>query len=628
MGGRRLTAILAADIAGYSALMGANDVETLADLKGHQSAVLPLVTGYNGRIIDTAGDGILAEFPSVFNAVKCAVAIQEVMTERNASVAPERRMQFRIGINQGDVLFDEERIYGDGINIAARLEGICEPGGICISSKVYEEIKGRFEIQYDDIGDQNLKNISQPVRAYRITVSPPSSKGSERKASPSRLPHWGVAAAVLALAALGGAVLLLARDWTTLKTQVSPGGMQDELSLALDASAPKMSLEAKQRAITGFAKGKTHRAIALAPNAQRVWWTSEWPSREAAEERVLEKCQQFFDELCVLLAADGYVVSPQGTGRLQVRDAPRVRYSGIFNPERIPGITKRVEQHMDVAGYSTAASPKASAFHAAGVFYVVVAAPNQRAAEEQALRMCNDDPVRARAGGPCYLYSVDNRVVLPLRATGAITSAVVARAPETSLREALLNAMARIVPTYANRDEQVRQYLEFNQHKALAAHPPSGSWRLRGQETQAIAEERVLEACQARHGGPCVLVAVNDGVHVGASETNWVRRSMPRISYEGPFAPGQIPAVSQTLRQRADVVGYPSAAGYKAAAFHPWGRLFVVSGAPSQRVAEENALAACNGDPDRNGRDGTCLLYAVDNQVVFPKRLDSPLTPN
>ena len=154
MGGRRLTAILAADIAGYSALMGASDVDTLADLKGHQSAVLPLIAGYNGRIIDTAGDGILAEFPSVFNAVKCAIAIQEVMSERNASVAPERRMQFRIGINQGDVLFDEERIYGDGINIAARLEGICEPGGICISGKVYEEIKGRFEIHYEDIGDQ------------------------------------------------------------------------------------------------------------------------------------------------------------------------------------------------------------------------------------------------------------------------------------------------------------------------------------------------------------------------------------------------------------------------------------------------------------------------------------------
>jgi class 3 adenylate cyclase len=159
MGGRRLTAILAADIACYSALMGENEVDTIADLKGHQYVILPMVAGFDGRVIDTAGDGILAEFSSVLNAVKCAVAIQETMLERNASVAPNRRMQFRIGINHGDVLFDNERIFGDGINIAARLEQLSKPGGICISGKVYEEIKGRLEIRYQDIGLQNLKGL-------------------------------------------------------------------------------------------------------------------------------------------------------------------------------------------------------------------------------------------------------------------------------------------------------------------------------------------------------------------------------------------------------------------------------------------------------------------------------------
>jgi class 3 adenylate cyclase len=268
MGGRRLTAILAADIAGYSALMGASDVDTLADLKGHQSAVLPLIAGYNGRVIDTAGDGILAEFPSVFNAVKCAIAIQEVMSERNASVAPERRMQFRIGINQGDVLFDEERIYGDGINIAARLEGLCEPGGICISGKVYEEIKGRFEIHYEDIGDQTLKNISQPVRTYRIAVSRVAATGTERRAT-SRL-HWAVAVAVL-----GGAVALLGRDSAALRSHIAGGGMQERLSAALETNVPKMPLEIRQRAVAAFAKSKAHRAMAIAPAAQRVWWTAE-----------------------------------------------------------------------------------------------------------------------------------------------------------------------------------------------------------------------------------------------------------------------------------------------------------------------------------------------------------------
>src|ERR1700730_17255176 len=167
---RRLAAILAADIAGYSALMGSDEARTVSDLKGHQGVVLPMVGDFGGRVIDTAGDGILAEFPSVVNAVKCAVAIQSKMAERNAAIEPERRMQFRVGINIGDVVYDEARIYGDGINVAARLEGIAEAGGICISSKVYEEISGRIDLVCQDIGDQQLKNIARPVRAYHVRL--------------------------------------------------------------------------------------------------------------------------------------------------------------------------------------------------------------------------------------------------------------------------------------------------------------------------------------------------------------------------------------------------------------------------------------------------------------------------
>jgi adenylate cyclase len=167
---RRLAAILAADIAGYSALMGADEARTVRDLKGHQAIVLPMIGEFAGRIIDTAGDGILAEFASVVNAVKCALAIQTTMAERNAAIEPQRRMQFRVGINIGDVVYDEVRIYGDGINIAARLESIAEPGGICISSKVYEEVNGRVELACDDIGERQLKNIARPVHVYRIRL--------------------------------------------------------------------------------------------------------------------------------------------------------------------------------------------------------------------------------------------------------------------------------------------------------------------------------------------------------------------------------------------------------------------------------------------------------------------------
>jgi adenylate cyclase len=175
---RRLAAILAADIAGYSALMGSDEARTVSDLKGHQAVVLPMVGDFGGRVIDTAGDGILAEFPSVLNAVECAVAIQRKMIERNSAIEPERRMEFRIGINLGDVIYDSNRIFGDGVNVAARLEGIAEPGGICVSGKVHEEIRAKIGLAYEDLGDKQLKNIAEPVRVYGIRLD-----GAPRRAA-------------------------------------------------------------------------------------------------------------------------------------------------------------------------------------------------------------------------------------------------------------------------------------------------------------------------------------------------------------------------------------------------------------------------------------------------------------
>jgi hypothetical protein len=434
-----------------------------------------------------------------------------------------------------------------------------------------------------------------------------------------------VAATLLVLGA--GVAVWSARDWISLPPAFMPDDLKAQLTTALQSSIPKMPIDSRQRTIEAFVSGKAHRAMAVAREVQRVWWTAEWPSREAAEEKALEKCQQYFDELCALVATDNVVSRLSADGRLPVRDAPRVRYNGVFNPERIPAITKKVEQRMDVAGYSTAASPKASAIHAVGILHVVTAAPSQRVAEEQALRACNNDPARNRAsGGPCYLYSVDNLVVLPLRATGAITSPASIGTSDVNFRDTLLVTIAKIAPAYTNRDEQVRQYLEANPYKALAVYPPSASWRVRGAETAAIAEERVLEACQVRNGGACVLLAVNDAVRVSGTEATWPRRPMPRVAYEGPFDPSQIPVATQALRNRADVAGYRSAPSHKAAALHPWGRLFIIAGAASQRAAEEQALGSCNRDPDRDGKDGTCLLYAVDNQVVLPKRLSAPMT--
>ena len=165
---RRLAAILAADVAGYSRLMGADESGTARTLRDHRAAIDPVVANHGGRIVKTTGDGILLEFPSIVAAVECAIAVQKLMARRNTDVPIDSRMLFRIGINLGDVLIVDEDILGDGVNIAARLESISEPGGIYISEAAYVQVRDKLDVKFEDIGEQRLKNIQRPVRVYRF----------------------------------------------------------------------------------------------------------------------------------------------------------------------------------------------------------------------------------------------------------------------------------------------------------------------------------------------------------------------------------------------------------------------------------------------------------------------------
>jgi TolB-like protein/class 3 adenylate cyclase len=166
--GRRLSAILAADVAGYSRLMGLDEAGTARTLREHRVVSDALVAKYGGRIVKTTGDGLLLEFPSVIDAVECAVAVQVMMAERNDGVPQDRRMLYRIGINLGDILIEGDDILGDGVNIAVRLEGIARPGGICISASAYDQVRGKVAVEFADMGEQTLKNIARPVRAYAL----------------------------------------------------------------------------------------------------------------------------------------------------------------------------------------------------------------------------------------------------------------------------------------------------------------------------------------------------------------------------------------------------------------------------------------------------------------------------
>jgi class 3 adenylate cyclase len=166
--GRRLAAIVAADVAGYSRLMGLDEVGTARTLREHRKVTDALVAKHGGRLVKTTGDGVLLEFASVVDAVEYAVAMQAVMDQRNEGVPADRRMLFRIGINLGDILIEGDDILGDGVNIAARLGGIAEPGGICISSSAYDQVRGKVAVEFIDLGEQSLKNIALPVRAYAV----------------------------------------------------------------------------------------------------------------------------------------------------------------------------------------------------------------------------------------------------------------------------------------------------------------------------------------------------------------------------------------------------------------------------------------------------------------------------
>ncbi len=177
---RRLSAVMAADVVGYSRLMGSNEVATLTALKEHRAGLVdPAIASHQGRIVKLTGDGMLVEFSSVVGAVECATQIQREMRARNADVATDRRIEFRIGINLGDVIVDDDDIFGDGVNVAARLEGVARPGGIAVSSTVRENVGNKLDLVFEDMGDQDLKNIAFPVRAFNVVIPAASSESDD-----------------------------------------------------------------------------------------------------------------------------------------------------------------------------------------------------------------------------------------------------------------------------------------------------------------------------------------------------------------------------------------------------------------------------------------------------------------
>ena len=227
---RKLAAILSADVAGYSALMGRNEAATVQTLSDHRAVVRACVERYSGKIDDAKGDAVLAEFGSAVNAVSCAVEIQRQLDEHNASLPEERRMRLRIGINLGDVIIKDDTIYGDGVNIAARLEALAEPGGICISRMVYDNVKGKLPLHFASLGRKAMKNIAEPVEVFRVSPSGAMAGGAKntgwRRASTARRGALGLIASVL----VASAVFAI---WQTTRSSSTPDQPQAKTALKL-----------------------------------------------------------------------------------------------------------------------------------------------------------------------------------------------------------------------------------------------------------------------------------------------------------------------------------------------------------------------------------------------------------
>jgi len=213
---RRLAAIMAADVVGYSRLMGGDEIGTLRALQAHRRELIdPKIAAHRGRIVKTTGDGLLVEFPSAVEAVACAISVQRGIAVRNEGVAEDKRVIFRIGVNVGDIISEAGDIFGDGVNVAARLESLCEPGGLCISRAVRDQVRDKLPVAFDDLGEQQVKNIARPVRAFRLTAeaiaATPELSPQALTAPGGRRRPWVIAVLVAVILAAGGTTWWIVR---------------------------------------------------------------------------------------------------------------------------------------------------------------------------------------------------------------------------------------------------------------------------------------------------------------------------------------------------------------------------------------------------------------------------------
>ena len=446
---RKIAAIFAADIAGYSRLVAEDEEETLRRLASYRSVTDDFIARYGGRIFNTAGDAVLAEFPSAVEAVRCAIDIQESLRTRNMAYPPSRQMSFRIGITIGDVVERDGDLLGDGVNIAARLEGLAEVGGICVSRAVHEQVANKLSVQFSDIGAQEVKNIPTPVHAYMVamrredgTYATPKFK----KPTPARSPAasswmWPVAVMVVCLVA------------------ISVGGF---------LYFTKMELRDKARDSSMASKTPSAAAPLVAPPPVT-------PSVAAAAS------------------------APSSS-------SPTIPPGEQFSADEVPFVTDRTRAVL-ANEYVAATNPKALAINLNGIIGMASSQPNEEAAKNAALEKCQKRAESTTAQRKCELYAVGGTVIYPHRRPPLPPLPWLKRDPVTE-RPFVPKEMPFVSDPVRARLES--NYVPGKKAKAIALAPGGNFIFYTDGATVAETVRRSLESCGSLAGVPCLTVAVDD----------------------------------------------------------------------------------------------------------------------
>jgi class 3 adenylate cyclase len=448
---RKIAAIFAADIAGYSKLVAEDEEETLRRLQSYRSVMDDFIARAGGRIFNTAGDAVLAEFSSAVEAVRCAIDIQESLRTRNMAYPPSRQMSFRIGITIGDVVERDGDLLGDGVNIAARLEGIAPVGGICISRTVHEQVANKLSVQFADIGEQQVKNIPTPVHAYHISMRPDDAQAEALSKKSAKSNSMGVPIAIAAACAVllsvsglaykalfqPGAPLATSQPAPQQAAQVTPAApARDSLASASVSNTPPAPRAAETlvpdtipfitdrgRAVVRdeYMPAANHKALALSSGP--IGLSTGQADDDTAKAAALDMCQKRADALslqrkCELYAVGDTVVYARG--RPPMPPTPWVTHDPLVERPVVPAdfpLMRDAGKANVERSYLPGHPSKALALGPLGGFYFLVSQQSDDEAARRALELCANN-----AGVPCLLAALNENFVVPvptiMKATG------------------------------------------------------------------------------------------------------------------------------------------------------------------------------------------------------------------